>query len=262
MLVFPQLATGAAAVYPVTRTNTTRTVINALSDGSTVVLADPDAILTHWELRATGLTAAEWNAVEALFQAVSGRLETFTFLDPAGNLLAHSEEFGAAEWSNGPSIQLTGGIADPLGSTGAMHAVNTGVIAEAVAQTLAVAGNFQYSLSVWARASVAVNMALFATTSGGSATQTFALSSQWKRISVRAGLGQNTTSVTFGVQLDASAAVDLFGMQVEAQTGMSDYKKTISGGVYFKARFSDDQLTVRAQATDVYDAVIRVVSRG
>ena len=45
---------------------------------------------------------------------------------------------------------------------------------------------------------------------------------------------------------------------------MSDYKKTGTGAgaVYAKARFVDDQLTVRALSTDVYDAVIRVVSKG
>lgn len=261
MLVFPQLTTGAAALYPVIRRNSTRTVVNVLPDGSTVVLNDPDAVLTQWELRASGLTATEWNAIEDLLQAVFGRLETFTLLDPAGNLLAHSEEFDAAGWSNGPSIALTDGVSDPLGTSRATHVVNMGAVAEAVQQALAVPGNFRYSLSVWARASVAANMALFATTSGGSATHTFALSSQWKRISMNIGLGQNTSSVTFGAQLGASVAVDLFGMQVEAQPGMSDYKKTTSGGVFAKARFADDQLTVRAQSTDVYDAVIRVVSK-
>ncbi len=262
MLVFPQLSTGAAALYPVTRTNSTRTVVNALSDGSTVVLADPDAIQTQWELRCTGLTAVEWNAVEALFQAVSGQLETFTFLDPAGNLLANSEEFGAAQWSNGPSIVLTGGVADPLGSTGATGVVNTGAVAEAVAQSLAVPGNFQYLFSVWARAAGTASITLVATTTGGNATGVFALSSQWKRFSLNVDLGQNTSSVTFAAQLDVSASVDLFGMQVEAQPGMSDYKKTGAGGVYANARFAEGRLTVRAQATDVYDMVIRVVSKG
>ena len=56
MLVFPQLATGASALYPVTRTNVTRTVVNALGDGSTVVFGDPDAGTREWELRASGLT--------------------------------------------------------------------------------------------------------------------------------------------------------------------------------------------------------------
>jgi hypothetical protein len=260
VLVFPQLATGAAAIYPVTRKSTARTVVNALSDGSTVVLADPDALLRQWELRAPGMSAAEWGAVETLFQAASGRLETFTFLDPAGNLLASSEDFGAPEWNNGASIHLTAGVGDPLGGTGAMTVSNSGVLAEAVEQPLAVPGDFEYSLSVWARGSGSV--ALVASTTGGSATRSFAVASQWKRMAMNIGLSQNTSSVTFGAQLAPSATVDLFGMQVEAQPGMSDYKKTGAGGVYAKTRFFDDQLMVRALSTDVFDAVIRVVSKG
>ena len=41
MLVFPQLTTGAAALYPVTRQSALRTVVNTLGDGSTVVYDEP-----------------------------------------------------------------------------------------------------------------------------------------------------------------------------------------------------------------------------
>lgn len=37
MLVFPQLMTGASALYPVTKTSVQRTVVNTLGDGSTVL---------------------------------------------------------------------------------------------------------------------------------------------------------------------------------------------------------------------------------
>jgi hypothetical protein len=61
----------------------------------------------------------------------------------------------------------------------------------------------------------------------------------------------------------AGGSVELFGMQVEAQMGPSDYKITGAvGGVYSKARFGSDQLTVTAQGTDVYDAVVQIVSTG
>jgi hypothetical protein len=262
MQVFPQLATGAAAIYPVTRKTSARTIVNSLSDGSTVALADPDALLRQWELSAIGMTAAEWNAVETLFQAVLGRLETFTFLDPAGNLLARSEDFGAPDWNNGPSIQLTGGINDPLGSTGATHVVNTGATSQTIEQVLAVPGDFRYAFSVWARTMAGASLTLLANTTGGTLAQTFALTSQWQRVSMSFNLNRNTSSVAFGAQLPASASVDLFGMQVEAQPGISDYKKTGAGGVYANARFAEDALTVRAQGTDVFDAVIRVVTRG
>src|SRR5580658_10401293 len=117
MLVFPQLGTGASALYPLTRSSIQRTAVNTLSDGSTIVFTDPNAAANAWEMHASGLTAAEWNAIEALFQAASGSWQTFTFLDPTGNLLLQSEDFGASAWTNGPLLALTTGVADPLGTT-------------------------------------------------------------------------------------------------------------------------------------------------
>src|SRR5579862_4893594 len=158
MLVFPQLITGAAALYPLTKQTIFRTVVHTLADGRTVVFSDPDAAETAWEMRAQGLTTAEWNASQTLFQAVSGQWQTFTLLDPAGNLPAQSEDFSAGAWTNGALMQLTAGVTDPLGTTRATQVVNTGQAAEAVAQTLSVPGNFQYALSVWARTDVGSNV--------------------------------------------------------------------------------------------------------
>jgi hypothetical protein len=261
MLVFPQLSTGASGLYPLTRQTKLRTVVNTLGDGRTVVYSDPDAAWKTWELRAQGLSTTEWQAIEALFQAVSGQWQPFTFLDPAGNLLADSEEPSAGAWTNGALIQFTPGIADPLGTTRATRAVNAGQTAEAVAQSLNVPGNFHYCLSTWARTSGGSGVTLTASTTGASAAALFTLTAAWQRVSLPVSLGQATESVTFGAQLDAGATVDLFGLQVEAQQAASDYKKTgTQGGVYSNARFAADNLTVRAQSTDVYDATIRIVS--
>jgi hypothetical protein len=260
MLVFPQLSTGASAVYPVTRKTNLRTVLNTLADGSAVVYSDPDAALTTWELRATGLSAAEWNAIETLFQSVAGQWQTFTFLDPVGNLFADSELLSAGAWSNGALMQLTAGVIDPLGTTRATRAINQGGSVELVSQVLAVPGNFQYCLSTWAKTIGMSNVTLMASTTGGSVSKTFVLTTAWQKISLAVNLAQNTTTVTFGAQFDPGASVDLFGMQVEAQLAPSDYKKTeTQGGVYANARFAEDGLTVKAQSTDVFDAVIRIV---
>lgn len=261
MLVFPQLTTGAAAQYPVARTSVTRTVVNALADGSAVIFADADAGMRRWELRSAGLTLIEWTAIDTLFQTVAGRYANFTFLDPAGNLLLRSEEFGEPEWNNSALIQLTPGVGDPLGTTRATQVVNAGSAAGAVAQTLAVPGNFRYTLSAWVKTTSTSNVTLSATTAGGSATLMIALSSPWERVSLDVDLGLNTDSVVFGVELDAGAIVDLFGMQVEAQLGASDYKRTEgSGGVHAAARFAEDFLTATARGTDMFDAVIRIVA--
>ena len=261
MLVFPQLSTGASALYPLTKTSRQRTVVNTLGDGSTNVYADPDAASLGWKMQATGLTAAEWGAIEALFEATSGMWQPFTFLDPAGNLVAESENFGAPAWTNGALLTLTTGMTDPLGTTRATEVTNGSLGTEAIAQTLAVPGNFQYCLSVWARTTSGSNVTLTISTTGGSAQKTFALGTQWAQVSLAANLRQNTDAVTFGVQLNDGATIVIFGMQVEAQLGPSDYKLTgTTGGVYPGARFGADTITVTAQGTDVYDAVIQIVN--
>ena len=258
MLVFPQLTTGAAALYPVTKRRLQRSVVNALADGRADVFADPDGAIAAWELRATGLTPAEWNAIEGLFQQTSGMSGTFTFLDPVGNLLLESEDFGAGAWTRGALVQLNPGIVDPLGTTRATRLVNTGQAEAGLAQMLNAPGDFQYCLSVWVRSTSGSALTLAV----ANVTKSFAAGSQWRRVCVSANPGQTgATTVTFAAQIAAGGSVELFGMQAEAQLGPSDYKMTgARGGVYSKARFGSDQITVTAQGTEVYDAVIQIVS--
>ena len=128
-----------------------------------------------------------------------------------------------------------------------------------MAQTLRVPGNFQYCLSVWARSVGRVERDAVAV--GATKTLRGLASSSGSGCARGESGSAEHDSVTFGAQLAAGASVDLFGMQVEAQPAPSDYKKTgARGGVYSKARFAADQLTVTAQGTDVYDAVIQIVN--
>lgn len=261
MLVFPQISTGASSLYPLKKTTRQRSVVNTLGDGSTGVYADPDAASLGWELHATGLTAAEWGAIEALFTATSGMWQPFTFLDPAGNLLADSEDFSGPGWTNGPLIDLTAGAADPFGTTRATTITNASAGTQAIAQTLAVPGDFQYCLSAWVCSNNGTSVTLSIETTGTSVTRSFAAGEQWTRIWLAANPGQSTESVTFSAQIPAGGTIQLFGMQAEAQAGASDYKQTgASGGVYANARFASDTLTVTAQGTDVYDAVVQIVN--
>jgi hypothetical protein len=259
MLVFPQLSTGAAALFPFTRRASTRTVVNSRHDGGTVTYADPDWSQREWELRASGLTEDEFASIEELFGSVSGRLGSFTFLDPAGNLLSRSQEFDSPEWNNDALISLTPGMDDPNGGTAATRVLNgSGLVASAVAQTLGVPGWFRYSLSVWARSTGGAGVTLFA----ASTERGFALDSAWKRISMAVDSGGTAESVTFGARIAAAEQVDLFGMQVDGQPAVSSYKRTAArGGVYPAARFGSDALVNRALGTDVFESVIRVVSK-
>lgn len=263
MLVFPQLSTGAVALYPLRRKRSRRTVMNTLGDGNSVIYGDPDFASSAWELEIHGANFDEWTAIEALFENVSGRAGTFTFLEPAGNLLTQSEAFGAPEWNPSALVTVTPGIADPFGGAMASRVLNGGPAAGVLAQPLEVPGDFQYALSVWAKAGSTSTVRLFASTAGATSERLFSLGSEWRRIVLPVALGQATESVTFGVGLVPGDSVELFGMQVDAQPGAGGYQKTgARGGVHAHARFDDDALTVRARGTDVYDTVIRVVSKG
>ena len=263
MLVFPQMMTGAVALYPLQRGRSRRSVVNTMRDGSAVVYADPDWAVKRWDLECAGLSELEWQAIEGLFDAVTGQLGTFTFLEPAGNLLAQSENFTAAAWDNGALIAVTEAIDDPFGGTSAARVVNSGPTAGDVAQVLAVPGNFRYALSVWVRASAAGSVELFASTVGGSQARTCALTTSWRRVEMPVGLELPTESITFGVRLSAGATVDVFGMQVDAQPGVGSYQKTGAfGGVHPDARFAQDVLIGRARGAEVFDAAIRIVSKG
>lgn len=261
MLVFPQLSTGVAGQFPLTRREVARTVVNSLLDGRTVRYADTGWPGTQWDLPATALAAGEWNAIEALFQATEGRLESFVFLDPADNLLSWSEDLSNAAWQKDAMLQVTAGIADPLGTSRAVRVTNTGQAAQRLTQQLAVPGWFQYCFSVEARSGGGSALTMIRATAGNSQAQTSSLSGAWTRI-VSSGKFTNTDeSIQFSIELAAGASVDLFGLQVEAQPGASAYKKTTErSGVYASARFLDDRLVVTAQGKDRMDAVIRVAS--
>ncbi len=259
MLVFPQISTGAATLYPLTKARAGRTAVNTLADGGTDVFADHDAAQVTWEMRMRGLTRNEWDAIEALFDQTAGGWKAFTFLDPAGNLLAWSEDLTDTVWAKDALLILATGIADPLGTTRAMRVTNTAQVLGSVTQTLAAPADFQYCLSVWARSGAGSSISLRV----GNTLQTFGLGAVWRRLTVSAHAGPPAgDTVACGAELAAGAVVDLFGMQLEAQPAASPYKRTgARAGVYSSARFASDELTVTAQSTDAYDTVIRIVSR-
>jgi hypothetical protein len=119
MLYFPQLSTGAVAQYPLIKRRVYRTVTNRLADGRRIRLSDAAAQRVEWEIAFEALSDAERRQLEQFFASAEGRLREFTFLDPAGNLLAYSEELTAGAWTRGPLLTLVQGMADPLGGSAA-----------------------------------------------------------------------------------------------------------------------------------------------
>ena len=263
MTYFPQLVTGAVSQFPGSKRVLRRTIVNETAGGSTAKLADPMADAIEWSLDLEGLTDAEWNALEALFEAVEGRLGVFTFADPFDNLLRWSEDLTAGAWAKGAGLAVTTGIADPLGDTGAGRVTNQGGTAESIQQTVNGPGWYQYCLSVYARSAAPATITLFQSAGAASASRAFAVGETWKRLEYGAKLSTMEETAEFGVTVEPGATVELFGFQVDAQMGASRYRKTTArGGVHEEAWFLDDTLTRTAAGPDDNSSQVRIRAGG
>ena len=255
MTVYPQLESGALSQFPVKKTRRVRTVVNEAADGSRVKLADPAVQVTEWVLRYTELSDEEATALRTFFSATEGTLNSFTFLDPAGNLLAWSEQLDTAVWQKDPQLSVTGGVTDPRGGAGAWRLSNHGGAEQSAGQTLASPGEYQYCWSAYVRSATATSVRL--TTGSQSARR--AVTSEWTRIAWASSGDARATSVRFAMEIGAGDEVEVYGPQVEAQTAPSGYKASTRGGVYEGAHLGDDSLTITSTDANRNSCTVKII---
>jgi hypothetical protein len=261
MLYYPQLTTGAISQFPLRRGNNMRTVANQLASGYTIRMADTGAQRVQWQLRYSDLTDGERSAIEGLFAAAQGQLNTFTFLDPTDNLLMWSEDWMQTVWTADPLLQVAGGVQDPFGGNSAMRLTNTAQTVQQIIQSTNGPSSFVYCFSVYVRSSVPATIQLVVTATGETALTAVATSASWRRATASGSLSVQHDGISFGVQLPAGAQVDAFGAQVEAQPGAGLYKKTLDlAGVYSSTRFSSDLLAATATAPNQNSCQIGLIS--
>jgi len=258
MAVFPQLLTGALAQFRFEKTLQGRAVLNRAMDASTYAAADSAGRRVRWDLAYAGLSEAEFAALSSLFAESEGRLNAFTFSDPATNLLGWTEDLSAAAWDKDPLMTVTGGVAGPSGD--GFHLLNAGVGWSEVWQTLAAPVGFAYAFSVWVRGTGSVRLRRFA--GADSAELTFGLSSAWKRVELNGALNDGPLGISFAMGLPAGGQAEMAGPQVDGQLVAGEYRKSVGrGGVYSTARFAQDALESRVEAVDWIDARVSVESR-
>jgi hypothetical protein len=230
-------------------------VTNSTSDGRTIKLADPAGATTEWQLDYADITDSEAGAIETFFAAAEGTLNGFTFLDPAGNLLAWSGQLDDAVWVRGPMLSLAGGEPDPAGGALAWRLTNTGGGPQAIIQTLAAPGDYVYCLSVYARAQAnTVVTALL-----GSVRVAQSVTAGWNRITFTGTGGAGAESVQFGLEIPAGATVDVYGPQAEPQEGASVYRASTLGGVYTDARLRDDELAITSTGVNRHSCTVNII---
>jgi hypothetical protein len=255
MQVYPQLGSGALSQFPVQKTRRTRTVVNRAADGSTIKLADPAAEVTEWLLTYADLSDEEAAALRTFFDAMEGTLNEFTFLDPTGNLLAWSGQLDNSAWQADPLLNLTGAISDPLGTSRGWRLTNSGGAEQAVGQTLAAAGEYQYCLSAYVRSDTATTVTLAI----GSRAVQRSVATHWTRIAWTSSGDTEQTSVRFAIGIGAGDAVDVYGLQAEAQTAPSTYKESARGGVYEDAHLAEDVLAITTTDVNRHFCKLKVI---
>ncbi len=262
MRVIPQLSTLASIQFPAVGGRETRTLINRLNGGDSVVYPDAKAGRKTWRLAYKGLTEEERQTLESFFLGVEGRLRPFTFLDPLQNLFARSGEFTAPEWTKEAPLSVTGGHADPSGGVLAHGLANSSGAPRRMYQSLNVPAWFHYSLSIYARAETPAQIQLVLKGGSNVASQSFPLTGNWARYTLAATAGGSSESVEAGVELGSGAEMYVFGAQLEAQPAASEYKATgAEGGVYPNARLMQDELSWITSAPGAHNTTLTIVSR-
>uniref|UniRef100_Q01Z31 Uncharacterized protein n=1 Tax=Solibacter usitatus (strain Ellin6076) TaxID=234267 RepID=Q01Z31_SOLUE len=255
MLVYPQLETGALSQFPMRKTRRTRTVTNRAADGSTIKLSDPAGVTTEWSLNYTDLSDQEAATLRGFFEAAEGSLNGFTFLDPTGNLLAWSDQLMNAVWQRDPALAVTGGEADPRGGKQAWVAGNSGPAVQAITQTIAAPGACQYCFTVYLHAATPATVRLWA----GSDSTSAKVNSEWNRFMLTTSLQADTSSMRFGIEMEALKTIELYGIQVEVQPGASGYKGTGRGGVYEGAHLRDDALAITRTGVNRNSCTVNII---
>jgi hypothetical protein len=261
MLYYPQLQSGSAGQFPLIRQRIERTVVNTVPDGSTWRYGDPNAAASSWTLAYSALNAAELTALQNLFAATEGSLQPFTFLDPAGNLFAWSEDFSQSQWKIGPLLQITTGAGDPFGTTRAASVVNAAQASQRISQVLNAPGWFQYAVSAYVKSAAPTSVRVVRSSTSASDNRTFGVGTGWTRLVSAGALTTTDTTFECGIEMDAGVSVTIFGLQAEAQPAASVYKRSgATGGVYAAARFDQDALETTAIGPNLSDVTVKIRS--
>jgi hypothetical protein len=261
MLYFPQLSSGAVGQYPIGKTSTQRSVVSTLPDGSTVKYADSGASLVEWQLQFQSLADSEIAVLQQFFAACEGQLNAFTFADPAGNLLAWSEDLTQPAWQGSTLLQIVGGISDPDGGTSATQVTNPTATDLTILQTVNTPGWYWYCFSVYVKSQTGVSVTLQRQAGGVSSATGYPTGPEWQRIDLSGQTETAAVSVTAGITIPAGASVDVFGFQLEPQPVASQYKSSYAAGdVHTDAHFSNDTLAITTSAPNCNQCTLMITA--
>jgi hypothetical protein len=231
-LFFPQLSTGALVQYPVKRTKTVQTVSTESEDGSVLTYFDASGSALTWQLEYDGITQAEADRLQALFDACAGRFRAFTFIDPTANLLHQ-------QWQAGVGVSNAGTVY-----------TNEGNAPAEVSQVFPLPSNYVYCFSLAGDLN-SDEEATVTLIRRGSTTQEKATVPLRRALLVSSGaLDEAGLQFAVAIQLQPGQSIDLAQAQLEAQPMPSPFRPA-RGGVYPEAHWAIDELIITAMGPDL-----------
>jgi hypothetical protein len=252
-LYFPQLSSCAMAQYPVRKSRVIRSLKNELPDGTMLLAADPGSERLYWQLSYVDLTTDEVKALQSHFDACSGRVKSFGFIDPTDNMLSSSADFTGSVWRASNSLSIISGATDPLGGSSAFRIVNNSGATAEILQTLNVPAQYQYCFSVYAQSAQAGSVTLIRRGSSDEHADTRGVGSNWTRIVSSGKLSDAATQFSAVISIAAGQSVTLFGPQLGAQIAPSTYRQTFqSGGVYPNAHWAIDEFIITTESPNLF----------
>ena len=235
-----------------------RTILNSSLSGHLVKMSDPEGALTAWDLEYSGLTDEEMGALEVLFSKCEGRLRSFWFVDPFGNLLRWTDNLDNAVWETG--MLVSSGVDDPHGGRAASRFANGGQAPQSVSQVVDITAPYKYTFSVWARSESADSVRLLLSKDNATVTMSQVVSTGWELLAVSGAFTDVDGQISCAIEVPAGSAIDLYGPQCDAQSSASGYRSNSGRSGVYLARFDQDELERTTLGPDNHSTRLRVVT--
>jgi hypothetical protein len=257
MLVYPQIAPGGMAQYPLERNRVQRCAAARTPGGVWFVRHDPEAGETRWELQYESLSGSEAERLGDFFEAAGGRLRSFVFVDPMANLLRWSGDLAHPVWERALAGLEPSGEPDPDGGQGCFRLTNPAGAPGGIAQTIPAPGGYEYVFSVWLKGTSGAAGRL----KMGPTEVEVKFGGGWERFQVSGRL-ETETGLQSAVELPAGGECLVYGPQVEPQRRASGYQRSSGGSsIYANARFDMDELEWVIDGPQQYGTRVRIRSR-
>jgi len=259
MLLFPQLLSGAVAQFPLSRSYSVSNVTNLQEDGTRYLETGLEPPNLSWRLAYQHLTKVEADELSTFFESTHGRLFTFTFLDPVGNLLLWSEDLAKPFWDRSPLLGIS---ALSAGTDVSFELSGTGPGTALLSQALACPAKALLCFSLYARADQPSQINLALSDVSNRVEKWFGVDATWRQYFVtQAGNGAGSAK-TAEISLNALAPIQVTRISVNAQPAPAFYLRTTQTcGIKQNTRFNQDHFLTIATGDDDFSCSVQLTSR-